>query len=104
MSVEIMGKLPGGSAAVPDLDYEAILVTKDCLARYAEQGRAYVTTHQGTGIITQAGLSATDAILSLHNPAGSGVTGRLWYAGFQAKVATTAAAVSPCLLIDVPRG
>lgn len=68
-------------------------VVQDSFAAAVERGRCFATTNQGTGIITQAGLSATDAILALHNPAGSGVTGRLWYAGFLAKVAWTAAGV-----------
>ena len=93
MSVEIMGQLPGGAAAVPALNYSRELVTQDSLARAVERGKCFATTNQGTGIVTQAGLSGTDAILALYNPMGSGVTGRLWYAGFTSKVAAAAAAV-----------
>lgn len=93
MSVEFQALTPAGSAATPRLNYDQYLVTQDAFVRDAERGRVYSATHQGTGIVTQAGLSATDAILSLHNPAGSGVTGKLHFVAAQTKVASVAAAV-----------
>lgn len=93
MSVEMLAELPGGGSGTPKLDADRFTIVKDSLARHAELGRAFVATHQGTGIVTQAGLSATDAILSLHNPAGSGVSGLLFYVAVQTKVANVAAAV-----------
>lgn len=88
------GRRASGGASRPlALNNDDYAIVQDSMAAYADRGRLYVTTHQGTGIVTQAGLSATDAILSLHNPAGSGVTGRVWFCAVQAKVANTAAAV-----------
>ena len=93
MSVEMKVEQAGGALVTPQTDFDKYLVMKDSFARAGERGRLYSTTHQGTGIVTQAGLSATDAILSLHNPAGSGVTGKLHYCSFLVKVANAAAAV-----------
>ena len=93
MSVEILGQLPGGSPAAPQLGFEKYFVMQSELSRAAEKGQLFATTHQGTGIVTQAGLSGTDAIITLHNPAGSGITGKLWYAAVGGKVANAAAAV-----------
>ena len=93
MSVEIRGELPGGSLGTPALNNDGYMVVQDSLARAVERGRVFATCQQGTGVVTQAGLSGTDAILALHNPAGSGVTGRLWHASFISKVAAAAAMV-----------
>ena len=94
MSVTVQGKqYPNGPEMPISLDRFGNMVNKTSFAAAVERGRMYATTNQGTGIVTQAGLSATDAILSLHNPAGSGIVGRLWYAGFLSKVAAAAAAV-----------
>lgn len=93
MSVELQAQLPSGALGTPQIDNDKYLVMASAFARAGERGRLYCTTHQGTGIVTQAGLSGTDAILSLHNPAGSGVTGKLHYCAVGAKVANVAAAV-----------
>jgi hypothetical protein len=83
----------GGSARPVSLNNDDMVIVQDAMASYADRGRLFATTHQGTGIVTQAGLSATDAILTIHNPNGSGVTGRLWFSSVGAKVANAAAAV-----------
>src|SRR3990167_9862723 len=46
------------------------------------------------GVTSQAGLSLTTPVLTLYNPLGSGVLGRLWYAGCTFTVAfATAGAI-----------
>ena len=52
-------------------------------ARYYEsivRGNAFVVANQ-SGVTSQAGLSATTPVLSLYNPAGSGVNGVVLWAG-----------------------
>ena len=93
MSVEMLGKLPSGSLGTPSLGLDSYLVTQNAFQRAVEKGNVYATCQQGTGVVTQAGLSGTDAIIALANPAGSGVTGRLWHASFISKVAAAAAMV-----------
>lgn len=56
------------------------------------RGRVFSVCNQ-TGVATQAGLSVTDPVLTLANPAGSGVKGRLWFAGASFLVAFVAGAV-----------
>jgi hypothetical protein len=91
MSVDVHGQMPTGSSAQFQLDYDKYLVTKDAFARAVELGRCFGVANQ-VGITSQAGLSATTPALTLYNPAGSGVTGRLWMASAQFEVAFTAAA------------
>ena len=43
-------------------------------------GRVYSVCNQA-GVTSQAGLSATTPVLTLYNPLGSGVKGRIWYVG-----------------------
>lgn len=93
MSVEVLAQTPAGSTAPPKVNYDGYLVQQSAFQRAVELGRVFATCQQGTGVVTQAGLSATDAILALANPAGSGVTGRLWHASFISKVAAAAAMV-----------
>ena len=57
----------------------------------AERGRVFSVANQ-TGVASQAGLSATTPVLTLANPAGSGVNAVLWYAGCTPLVAFAAAA------------
>ena len=45
-----------------------------------DRGRVFAVANQA-GITTQAGLSLTTPALTLANPLGSGVKGRLWFAG-----------------------
>lgn len=61
------------------------------LVRAVARGRVYSVANQ-TGVASQAGLSATTPVLTLANPAGSGVKGRLWYASAVFLVAFAAAA------------
>ena len=44
------------------------------------RGRVFGVASQA-GVTSQAGLSGTTPVLTLANPAGSGVKGKLWYAG-----------------------
>jgi len=48
--------------------------------RAVGEGRAYTVCNQA-GVTSQAGLSATTPVLTLYNPLGSGVKGRIWYVG-----------------------
>lgn len=93
MSVPILAELPSGAEGAPKLNYDGYFVTQSAFSRAVERGRVFATCQQGTGIITQAGLSGTDAILALHNPAGSNISARLWHASFISKVAAVAAMV-----------
>lgn len=56
------------------------------------KGRVYSTCNQ-VGVTSQATLSATTPVLTLANPAGSGVKGRLWFAGASFLVVFAAGAV-----------
>ena len=66
------------------------LDVKDFLEAVA-RGRVFAVANQ-TGVASQAGLSATTPVLTLANPAGSGVKGKLLYAGATFLVALAAAA------------
>jgi hypothetical protein len=90
MSVEMLAQLPGGSSAVPQMNYDRYLVTEDAFARAVERGRCFGVCNQ-VGVTSQAGLSGTTPVLSLVNPAGSGITGRLWFAGATVEVAAATA-------------
>ena len=58
-----------------------------------KRGRVFAVASQA-GVTSQAGLSATTPVLTLPNPAGSGVRGKLWYAAATFTVAfATAGAV-----------
>ena len=96
MPVEIHGvygeqDLARGSLAAPGLNNKGALVTQSAFASAVERGRVFSVCNQ-VGITSQAGLSATTPALTLANPAGSGVTGRLWFASANMLVANTAAA------------
>lgn len=56
------------------------------------RGRVFSVANQ-TGVVTQDGLSVTEPVLTLANPAGSGVKGRLWFAGTSFLVAFPLGAV-----------
>lgn len=53
-----------------DVDFQAAV----------SNGRVYSVCNQA-GVTSQAGLSATTPVLTLYNPLGSGVKGRIWYVG-----------------------
>lgn len=61
------------------------------LEKAAYEGRAFVVVNQ-TGVATQAGLSVTTPVLTLANPVGSGVRGKLHFAGASFLVVFAAAA------------
>ena len=63
----------------------------DSLQAAVAKGRVYAVASTA-GVTSQAGLSATTPVLTLYNPLGSGVKGRLWYAGALLAVANVAAA------------
>lgn len=98
MSMEILGHVGGqtlakGSKASPSLAPDGSAVSQDAFAAAVERGNVYAVASQ-SGVTSQAGLSATTPVLTLANPAGSGVSGRLWFAGCQFTVApATAGAV-----------
>ena len=50
------------------------------LAAAVARGRVFGVANQA-GVTSQAGLSATTPVLTLANPNGSGVAGKLWFAG-----------------------
>ncbi len=55
------------------------------------RGRVFSVANQ-SGVTTQGGLSVTTPVLTLANPAGSGVVGRLWFASASFLVVFGAAA------------
>lgn len=83
--------MPNGAYGPPALNLDRYLVQQDGFAREVERGLGYVVANQA-GVTSQAGLSATTPVLTLYNPAGSGVTGKLWMASAQFEVAFAAAA------------
>lgn len=96
MAVEILGHvgqqvLAKGSKAQPTLSRDGSTVVRDYFAEAVDRGRVFATCNQ-TGVTTQAGLSATTPVLTLYNPAGSGVNARLWFAAAHFEVAFAAAA------------
>lgn len=85
--------LASGSKGFPRLGGDGSLSVWDYFTLAVEEGRVWSVANQA-GVTSQAGLSATTPVLTLANPAGSGVRGRLWYAGATFTVAfATAGAV-----------
>lgn len=91
MSVEVQGMLPGGSLRTFQANFDGFQIVEDIFARAVERGNVYSVCNQ-VGVASQAGLSATTPVLTLANPSGSGVSGRLWMAGAHFEVAFAAAA------------
>lgn len=96
MSVDIIGQvglqsLAKGSKAMPGLSPLGSFNVKDEFMALVDAGKAFIVANQA-GVTSQAGLSATTPVLTLYNPAGSGVTGKLWYAAAHFEVAFAAAA------------
>lgn len=88
--------LDDGTMAMPGLNHYGYIVGScfdagSSFAAAVEKGRVFSVANQA-GVTSAAGLSAAEPVLTLYNPAGSGVTGRLWYAGAAMLVANTAAA------------
>ena len=95
MSVEMLGVvgpqvLANGAKAPPSMARNGSLVTQDDFAAAVERGRCFAVCNQ-TGVTSQAGLSVTTPVLTLANAAGSGVRGRLWFAGATLEVAAATA-------------
>lgn len=80
--METKGTIGPHAVALEDNDFQKAVA----------KGRVYSVCNQ-TGVTSQAGLSATTPVLTLANPAGSGVKGRLWFAGASFVVAFSAGAV-----------
>lgn len=83
MSIGILGKvglqsLERGQMAPPSLNQYGHVCTISSLAAAAEKGRVFSVCSQA-GTTTQAGLNTAPTAPYLINPAGSGVTGRLWF-------------------------
>lgn len=96
MSVEMLCKvgeqnLTKGSAASPTLNRHGHVVGYSAMQAAADKGRMFMFCLQAPDAMA-AGLSATTPVATLYNPAGSGVTGRLWMASVLNEVATAAAA------------
>lgn len=73
-------------------DGKTLLTSTPNFAEAAAGGRCF-TVANAAGVTSQAGLSATTPVLTLANPAGSGVTGKLWYACATVTVAFATAGV-----------
>jgi hypothetical protein len=58
----------------------AVNLEDDAFQKAVGEGRVYSVCNQA-GVTSQAGLSATTPVLTLYNPLGSGVKGRIWYVG-----------------------
>ena len=91
MTMDILASSPLNTSTQPKVNFDSYFVTQDAFARAVEKGNMYAVANQA-GVTSQAGLSATTPVLTLANPAGSGVTGRLWMAAAQLEVASAAAA------------
>lgn len=76
---------------VGNIGPHSVALAHDDLAAAVERGRCFIVANQ-VGVTSQAGLSATTPVLTLYNPLGSGVRGRLWMAKAQFEVAFAAAA------------
>ena len=68
--MEITGLLGQHNVGLESDDFQAAVA----------RGRVFSVANQ-TGVATADGLSVTEPVLTLANPAGSGVKGRLWFAG-----------------------
>lgn len=91
MSVEIQAQNPSGGLVTLQTNIDKFLISQDAFARAVERGTVFSVCNQ-TGVASQAGLSATTPVLTLANPAGSTVSGRLWMASAHFEVAFAAAA------------
>ena len=95
MSLDVLGKvgeqnLNRGSMAPITLNQYGHVCTLSSLAAAAEKGRVFSVCSQ-TGTTTQAGLNTAPTAPYLINPAGSGVTGRLWFISAASAVANATA-------------
>lgn len=82
--------LAAGAPGAPSLARNGSFIVQDDFAAAVERGNVYAVSNQA-GVTSQAGLSATTPVLTLANPAGSGKTGRLWFAGATIEVAAATA-------------
>ena len=88
--VGMQSKLSG--KGTPSMSSYGSTHVKDEFMAAVEDGRCYAVANQA-GVTSQAGLSATTPVLTLVNPAGSGISGRLWFAGATIEVAAATAGV-----------
>lgn len=80
-----------GSQIRPSLSRRGEAIVSNRFAEAALRGKCFAVANQ-TGVTSQAGLSATTPVLTLYNPAGSGVNGFLHYCAANFLVAFAAAA------------
>ena len=80
--MKVLGTIGANAVNLEQQDFQAAVA----------KGNVYSVAAQA-GITTQAGLSATTPALTLANPLGSGVKGKLWFAGVTFTVVFAAAAV-----------
>lgn len=96
ITTEITGQvgeqnLAAGIAARPSMSKRGGWAVSPAFREAVEAGKAFAVCNQA-GVTSQAGLSATTPVLTLYNPAGSGVNGFLHFAGATFSVAFAAAA------------
>lgn len=96
MSVEVLHKvgeqgLSKGVTAQPSLSRRGHQMSENAFAAACEAGRCFIVANQ-TGVTSQAGLSGTTPVLTLWNPADSGVNARIWCVSAHFEVAFAAAA------------
>ena len=83
--------LSKGHFGSPAINAQGHMVRQDSFAAAVERGRVFAACNQ-SGVTTQAGLNTAPTVVALINPAGSGVTGRLWCLSVGFLVANAAAA------------
>lgn len=79
-----------GAQVRPAMSRRGAMAVSPSFAEAVERGRCFAVCNQA-GVTSQAGLVATTPVLTLYNPAGSGVNGILWFAGASFSVAFAAA-------------
>ena len=89
--VGLQSKMADGTAARFALGSRGETIASPRFAEAAARGKCFSVCNQA-GVTSQAGLSATTPVLTLYNPAGSGVNGFLWFARANFTVAFAAAA------------
>lgn len=95
-SIDVLGGPGGGLRTVGGARDGQSMLTQQYGGGYSEavlRGRVFGCCNQ-TGVTSQAGLSGTTPVLTLYNPAGSGINVHVWYVGAIFNVAfATASAV-----------
>jgi hypothetical protein len=87
----LQGNVTDGAHVRPGYSQRGAAIFAPYLREAVLRGKAFAVANQA-GVTSQAGLSATTPVLTLYNPAGSGVNGILHYAGAAMAVVNAAAA------------